>query len=47
MIDDASMDAKCDDFAKRDGPTERRSDGATERQTLAYRDAMNASEKGL
>ena len=29
MIDDASMDAKCDDFAKRDGPTERR----TERQT--------------
>ena len=37
MIDDASMDAKCDDFAKRNGPTD----------TTAYRDAMDASKKVL
>ena len=42
MINDASMDTKFDDFAKRDGPTERRSDGATD--TAAYRDAMDASK---
>ena len=30
---EASMDAKFDNFAKRDGPTDRRSDGQTERQT--------------
>ena len=29
MIDDASMDTKYDDFAKRDGPTDRRTDGQT------------------
>ena len=33
MIDDASMDTKSDDFAKSDGPTERRSDGPMDRQT--------------
>ena len=36
MIDDASMVAKYDDFAKRDGRTERRTDGRTD--TPAYRD---------
>ena len=53
MIDDASMDAKFDDFAKRDGRTEQRTDrardGATDGQmeqwteTPAYGDAMDAS----
>ena len=39
MIDDAFIDAKYDNFAKRDG----RSDGATD--TAAYWDAMDASKK--
>ena len=39
MIDDASMDTKFDDFAKRDGPTDGRTD------TPAYWDAMDASKK--
>ena len=55
MIDDAAIDTKFDNFAKRDGATERRierrsdgrsdgrSDEATGRQT-AYWDAMNASK---
>ena len=42
MIDDASMDTKFDGFAKRDGATERRTDGATD--TAAYWDAMDASK---
>ena len=32
MIDDASMNAKSDDFAKRDERTERLTDGATDGQ---------------
>ena len=40
MINDASMDTKFDDFAKRHGPTLRRTD------TAAYRDAMDASKNG-
>ena len=42
-----SMDAKFDDFAKRDGWTERRTDGATDGRTdtPAYWDAMDASKK--
>ena len=42
MIDDASMDTKFDDFAKRDRATERRTDAATD--TAAYWDAMDASK---
>ena len=30
MIDDTSMNVKFNNFAKRDGPKERRSDGATD-----------------
>ena len=41
MIDDASMDTKFDDFAKRHGPTLRRTD------TAAYRDAMDASKNNV
>ena len=41
MIDDVSMDTKLDDFAKSHGPTR----GTTD--TVAYRDAMDASKKEL
>ena len=42
MIDDAPRGAKkFDDFAKLDGRTDRRTD------TPAYRDAMDATEKGI
>ena len=33
LMDDASIDAKFDDFAKRDGRTERPTDGPTDGQT--------------
>ena len=39
MVDDASMDTKFDDFAKRDRPTLGRTD------TAAYKDKMDASKK--
>ena len=45
MIEDACMDTKYDDFAKRDGATKRRPDEATD--TAAYRDAMDPSQKSL
>ena len=41
MIDDASIDTKFDDFAKRDGPT----DGPTD--TPAHWDAMDAFKKNV
>ena len=41
MVDDASMDTKFDDFAKRHGPTQ----GQT--YTAAYRVAMDASKNSF
>ena len=43
LNDGASMDAKFDDFAKRDGLTDHLMDGQTE--ASAYWDAMEASKK--